>query len=197
MAGAYGVVVAEPEAKRIVYAWRDARQPTVRMWEEIEHTAWWATANPGKQVSCCAGRVVYWHNGTDLLCRLPSGRWIAYPETRCATENFELPDGEKERRTVLRSSFALGAVWTSQRLWRGILVENIVQATARDVLVPALGRVERVPGMRPVLHVHDSILAEVRDPALAAVVEQELVRPPQWADGLPIGAKVTTSDRWG
>lgn len=196
MAGAYGVVVAEPEAKRIVWAWRDARPQTVAMWEGIERAAWWATANPGHQVACCRGRVVYWHNGTDLMCRLPSGRWIVYPEARFATETVELPSGETERRRVLRSSYALGAVWASQRLWRGILVENVVQATARDVLVPALARVEEGRGMRPVLHVHDSVLAEVRDPSLAGLIEELVVQPPAWAEGLPIAAKVSAARRW-
>lgn len=79
--------------------------------------------------------------------------------------------------------------WTPQRLYGGLLAENVTQATARDVLAEALPRCEAA-GYPVVMHVHDEILCEVPDDGKFSETELAhimcAVEP--WARGLPIAA---------
>ena len=72
----------------------------------------------------------------------------------------------------------------------GLLVENVVQGTARDLLRDAIVRFE-TRGWSVVFHCHDEIVIEVPQ---GSVSEQEvlalLLEPPAWAAGLPLGGKV-------
>ena len=79
----------------------------------------------------------------------------------------------------------------TKRLFGGLLVENLVQATAREIFADALLRLEAM-GLPVCLHVHDSVTVEVAesegDAALSALV-QVLSEPPAWAKGLPLAAE--------
>ena len=86
--------------------------------------------------------------------------------------------------------------WKAYRGWYGTFVENVVQATARDLLAAALGRLEAA-GFEIIAHVHDEIVAEVPEGAdcreeFIAVMTQA----PPWADGLPIAAKAWSGQRF-
>ena len=79
----------------------------------------------------------------------------------------------------------------TKRLFGGLLVENLVQATAREVFADALLKLEAM-GLPVCLHVHDSVTVEVAEAegeaALSALV-QVLSEPPAWASGLPLAAE--------
>ena len=62
--------------------------------------------------------------------------------------------------------------WPRARLWRGLAVENITQATANDILRHALRLLDDV-----VLHVHDEVVVECADDR-AAEVERVMCEPP-------------------
>ena len=84
-------------------------------------------------------------------------------------------------------------------LYGAKLCENIVQATARDLLVEAILRLEAQElGVR--FHIHDELVVEVPRAAAedaASRVEQELSRVPEWAAGLPLACEVRIACSFG
>ena len=141
-----------------------------------------------------AGRVAYGCNGDWLWCRLPSTRLIAYYQPKL--EGKMTPWGD-EVTTITAS--AGGRVktkvgtWRRLALWPGMLLENITQATAADLLRESLLACED-DGVPVVLHVHDEIvsLGDCRDQLHAIMTEQ---RP--WAAGLPLAAESGGGMRYG
>jgi DNA polymerase len=87
-----------------------------------------------------------YRNG-NLFIRLPSGRWLTYYQAR-------VEDGQ----ITYMGTDAKG--WTRLRTFGGKLVENIVQATARDCLADSV-REMVMAGMKPIFHVHDEIICEI------------------------------------
>jgi DNA polymerase I-like protein with 3'-5' exonuclease and polymerase domains len=145
-----------------------------------------------------AGRVLYMYNrdymGGTLFCELPSGRLLTYAKLR--HEEVDILDDDDEvigREVQLRFSRGFGRA----KLWRGLAAENIVQATAADVLRGTLLRLEADPSLKwmPVrLHTHDEILVEcdeARAPGAALVLRREMQRGFDWSDGLPINSDET------
>ena len=124
-------------------------------------------------------------DGYALTITLPSGRVINYPGARLtANEKFANagPDIEFMDNALKR--------WRPVRAWHGTIVENVVQATARDLLAAAIVRVEaRWPGAL-VFHCHDEIVLEA---PIGTIPAQDvlacLLEAPPWAAGLPLGGK--------
>jgi DNA polymerase len=119
---------------------------------------------------------------------LPSGRVLCYPFAKLADEGL----------TYAKASWkpkADATEWPRARLWSGLACENVVQATAHDLLREALRVLEHV-----VLHVHDEIVLEVPEYAAEAAarrLESVMQTAPDWAAGLPLVAKAKTLLRFG
>jgi hypothetical protein len=124
-----------------------------------------------------------------LFMTLPSGRRLAYPEARMVPGKFE------NSHSIRHKSNAKGA-WVDVDTWYGTLVENMVQGSARDLLVAAMQRLEAA-GYPIVLHVHDELISEVPEDFGS---EEEFLRLmlelPAWAAGLPIVGKVRSGKRY-
>lgn len=85
------------------------------------------------------------------------------------------------------------------KFYGGKLVENLVQATARDVLADMILRIEAA-GFPVVLHVHDEIVAEVSNdtaPAALAEIRRIMSTPPKWMPTLPVECEATTMEAYG
>ena len=178
MGRAYGISLPEAQARTIVDAWRRANPWAVRFWSQLEEAATVALRRPGTEVT--AGRITYLSDGIHLWYMLPSGRILCYPFARFDEDGI----------TYARASWkprADAAEWPRARLWKGLLCENVVQATAADLLRHALRGLEGV-----VLHVHDEIVVE-GDCDLGAA----MCRAPDWATGLPLKATVKKMTRYG
>jgi len=82
--------------------------------------------------------------------------------------------------------------WKAKRAWHGILVENVVQGIARDLLAAAIVRAE-TRGWQVVHHAHDELVIEA---PTGAILPQDvlalLLEAPPWAAGLPLSGKVRT-----
>jgi DNA polymerase len=76
------------------------------------------------------------------------------------------------------------------------IVSNCVQATARDVLVEAILRIESVFPGSIVLHVHDEVVCEVDMSVAPAEIEALMSGTPDWIEGLPVGSSVEEADRY-
>ena len=186
MGRVYGVLLPEPESRRMVDAWRKANPWAVRYWQDLEGAYTRAMRNPNHEFS--AGRVTYLFDGQTLWYELPSRRILCYPYARLEA------DGVSYAKASWKPA-ADAKEWPRARLWRGLAAENICQAAANDVLRAALRRVEGA-----VLHVHDEIVLEVPE-AQAEQAAQELKRvmcePPAWAQDLPLDAEVGVMERYG
>lgn len=182
MGRAYGVLLPEHEAKRMVYAWRRANPWAVGFWADLERAYMRAMRNPGHQTR--AGRIAYLFDGVHLWYALPSGRVLCYPYAR-------LEDGGVTYAKAAWKPAQGAEEWPRARLWMGLACENVTQATANDLLRHALRRCE-AEGLKVVLHVHDEIVVEGECDLLPI-----MTTPPAWAEGLPLAAEVKTVGRYG
>jgi DNA polymerase len=181
----YGLYLPEPDARRMVNAWRIANPWAVPFWSDLETAYTRAVRNQGKIFK--AGRISYYYDGTHLWYALPSGRVLCYPNAK-----FE-EDGSITYSKAAWKPAADANEWPRARLWRGLACENVTQATAHDLLREALRRLPDV-----VLHVHDEIVLETDAPDDAkALLEQVMTTPPAWAEGLPLDVEASVMERYG
>jgi DNA polymerase len=183
MGRAYGVMMPESDARRIVDAWRRANAWAVRYWAKLEDAYTRALRNPGREFS--AGRVTYLYDGQHLWYALPSGRILCYPFAKF----------EGDEITYIKAAWKPAAdakEWPRARLWKGLACENITQAIAHDLLRHSLRQLDDV-----VLHVHDEIVLETADPEASNTLKQVMCTPPDWAAGLPLNAEVDVMSRYG
>lgn len=186
MSRIYGIYLPEAQSRRMVDAWRRANPWAVKQWSDLEQAYTLAMRQPGREFT--AGRVTYLYDRQHLWYALPSGRVLCYPHARF----------EREGITYAKAAWkpAQGAEeWPRARLWHGLACENIVQATANDLLRDALRRLD-AEGMEVILHVHDEIVLEGGENA-AGVLAAVMTTPPAWAAGLPLAADVNTRERYG
>jgi DNA polymerase len=124
---------------------------------------------------------------------LPSGRQLYYRHIRreryTGKNEFTAVNGEKRDTRKGEWEWKHGS---GQRIYGGLLAENVTQAVARDVLAETIRRAEQERGYEVVLHVHDEIVPRVPEgqgeEALAWAI-QSLSTPPEWAPGLPLAAE--------
>jgi DNA polymerase len=195
----YGVRVSEPESRQAVDAYRESHAAVRSYWYDTESAAIEAVDNPGRMVTIAGGnedrpRVRYVKTGSYLVCILPSGRPLYYaaPDVRelpVPWADPEDPTPQTKRSLTFMGVNPLTHVWGRQRTYGGHLVENIVQAVARDLLAAAMLRAE-ARGYTPILTVHDELVSEVAA-GWGSVEEFErlMAETPAWAEGCPVAAE--------
>jgi DNA polymerase len=126
--------------------------------------------------------------GKYLYIVLPSGRPLVYPAPRIvmAPPPWGGPDMPQIEYSAVNQKTSR---WGRERTYGGKLVENIVQAVARDLMAGAMLRAEQ-RGYPPVLSVHDEVVAEVPE-GFGSVkeFEQIMCELPAWAEGCPVAAE--------
>jgi len=168
-----GIVVDEDEAKRIVSVYREKNNHIAQFWRDIEEEF--------VEMVREAGGV-----GTVRL-PLPSGRLLTYHNPRIVQR--ETPWGAMRDTAQVDTLNSVTRQWTSQIVWGGLLTENVVQATARDLMATAMMALE-MAAYPVILSVHDEIICEVPDGhgTLEEMIEI-MTRVPEWAEGCPINAE--------
>jgi hypothetical protein len=177
---------SDAEIEQFKGAYRTSHPATFRLWHQLERAAH-RCVRTGKPTNF--GWFYFSMENSTLFMTLPSGRRLAYPEARLVPGKFE------NTHNVRYKDNAKGG-WSDCDAWYGTLVENAVQATARDLLAAAMLRLENA-GYSIVLTVHDEIVCEV--PKEFGSVEdfhRLITELPVWATGLPIAAKVWTRNRY-
>jgi DNA polymerase len=176
--------------KRYRETWKAAHKNTVRFWYGLEQRAIAAVRNPG--MVCAIGRVSYRFAEAFLRLTLPSGRAISYPFPQIVASKFD-----RAQLTFLDNRDGkFEPCRYGQGAWFGMLVENVVQGLARDLLAAAMMRLEAA-GYPVVLHVHDEVVVEVPDGfGTLEEFKRILVEVPAWAEGLPVAAKARNGPRF-
>lgn len=173
--GAIEMGLTEEELPPLVDAWRQSNPNIVKFWWAVDRAVMEAvkykhtTSDYGLTFSCRSGM---------LFITLPSGRKLAYVKPKVGTNKF---GGE----CITYEGVGSTKKWERLDSYGPKFVENIVQATARDILCYAM-RTLRCCSI--VMHIHDELVIEA-DPrmSLEAVCEQ-MGRTPPWAKGLLLRA---------
>jgi DNA polymerase len=114
-----------------------------------------------------------------MFITLPSGRRIAYQH----------PTIDDEDSITYMGVNQTSRKWSTIGTWGGKLVENIVQAIARDCLAVAMTRLDAA-GYKIVMHIHDEMVADMpEDEGSLAEVEKIMSQPIDWAPGLILNAE--------
>ena len=173
--GAIEMGLTEDELPPLVDAWRQSNPRIVEFWWAVDRAVMEAvrykhtTSSYGLTFSCRSGM---------LFITLPSGRNLAYVKPKIGTNKF---GGE----CITYEGVGAAKKWERLDSYGPKFVENIVQATARDILCYAM-RTLRCCSI--VMHIHDELVIEA-DPSMSldAVCEQ-MGRTPPWATGLLLRA---------
>lgn len=191
--------------KILVDNWRTAHPAIVQSWWDYQDAAVEAVSAPGTVVYCAADRVQYYCDQRYLWCILPSGRMLCYAQPEVVQTERKYIDKntgeEKTRKSNVVYFYGVNSVthqWTRQNLYGGVQCNNIVQASAADLLIHAMFNLESA-GFPVVLTVHDEILAEPdedRDDLSAARFEEVMSQLPPWAEGLPVAVSAWEDKRY-
>ena len=184
--GALKMGLNEADLPDIVQRWRRANPAICGLWRDVDNAARDALRGAGRAqthgiVFECTGDARY----TFLTVRLPGGRKLYYPQPHIVRDAL---GGE---RMAFMGAQQGKRGWTELTTYGGKLVENIVQATARDCLATTLTRMTAA-GYEPVFHVHDEVIVEYpcadRSQAEAALAQLYAIMamPPDWAPDLPL-----------
>lgn len=188
--GALKMGLAEEELPEIVRRWREANPNICRYWKKVEGAAL-ATLRTGRPNA--AGRVQFSLQGSAdgqvfLTAALPSGRSLYYAHPGIGAGKF----GEAVTYWGVSQSKRR---WELLDTWGGKLTENIVQATARDILAEAVERLEAA-GYPVVFHIHDEVVVEAEDlgdaesnGAQLRDIARIMGAPVSWAPDLPLKAE--------
>ena len=173
--GALEMGLTEEELPPLVDAWRQANPNITKLWWDVDRAAMEAVRfkhtneTHGITFSCRSGM---------LFITLPSGRQLAYVKPKIGTNKF---GGD----CITYEGVGSTKKWERLDSYGPKFVENIVQATARDILCYAMTTLRCCS---IVMHIHDEVVIEAdRRMSLQAVCDQ-MGRTPPWAKGLQLRA---------
>lgn len=176
--GALDMGLTESELPGLIDDWRNSNPHIVQFWWDVEKAAVETIKDHQDRK---VGRVGFQFYSNTLWLVLPSGRKLAYIKPKMQPNRFG-------RMAITYEGLGQNNKWQRGETYSGKLVENLTQATARDLLAEAMWRVERA-GLDIVGHVHDEMILEV---PTGSITVDEVVRimsiNPEWADGLPLNA---------
>jgi len=177
-----GIAVDVEEAQRIVAIYRQENNRIAAYWRDLEAEFLQLTRDALDQ--------------GETIVRLPlrSGRSLTYRNPRIVQR--ATPWGTPQDIVEVETLNSMTRQWVTQKVWGGLLVENVVQATARDMMAGAMMRLEQ-KGYPVIMSVHDEIICEVPDGfgSLDEMIDI-MTAPPAWAAGCPIAAEGKEGPRY-
>lgn len=177
----------DEEIKDIVDKWRNTNPKIRNLWYSFNDAAIRVIQNGGSlRVRCCTfTRESNCIRGTTCMTiLLPSGRKLYYVEPSVGENRWGGPSitymGVNDKNK-----------WGRIETYGGKLVENVVQAIARDCLAQAIEHLEAA-GLPVVFHIHDEVVIDTAafdtNDAMLDKVVKIMSTPIPWAEGLPLGA---------
>ena len=176
--GALEMGVEEDELQGLIDNWRTANPRIVNFWWEVDKAA--ITAVKERTKTRTHGIIFTYQSGM-LFVTLPSGRNLVYVKPKLMLNKFG-------REGLTYEGIGATKKWERIETYGPKIVENIVQATSRDLLADAMLRLDQA-GFVIVAHVHDEVICEV--PEGESSVEEIcsfMSKGPKWAQGLPLTA---------
>lgn len=184
--------------QEVVRAYREDWAPKVpKVWYGLEEAALRAVWD---KTTAEAYGVTYKHEGPWLTARLPSGRKLYYFDPQPVKKHMPWSTSEAPdiRAAWTYKALKMGR-WTSVDAYGGLLTENVVQGSARDLLVHAMFKAE-AEGYPLVLTVHDELVAEplLSRPDADVAIRQIMEDIPEWAREMcaPIAAETWAGERY-
>lgn len=179
--------LSDEEIKDIVDKWRNTNPKIRNLWYSFNDAAIRVIQNGGSlRVRCCTfARECDCIRGTTCMTiSLPSGRKLYYVEPAVGENRWGGPSitymGVNDKNK-----------WGRIETYGGKLVENVVQAIARDCLAQAIEHLEAA-GLPVVFHIHDEVVIDTAafdtNDAMLDKVVKIMSTPIPWAEGLPLGA---------
>lgn len=173
--GALEMGLPEDELPSLVSAWRQANPKIVQFWWAVDRAVMDAVTR--KTTTKTHGIIFSARNGM-LFITLPSGRSLAYVKPKIGENRF---GGD----CITYEGVGGTKKWERLESYGPKFVENIVQATSRDILCYAM---KTLRCCSIVMHIHDELVIEAdRRMSLQAVCDQ-MGRTPPWANGLQLRA---------
>jgi DNA polymerase len=176
--GALEMGVQEDELKPLVVAWRNANPKIVNLWWDIDKAAISAVKEKCKKQ---VNNIVFEYTSGILFITLPSRRKLSYIKPRVGLNKFD-------REGLSYEGIGESKKWMRIETYGPKLVENIVQAVARDLLAEAMMRLDKL-GYKIVMHIHDEVVIEapIGEGSLKEVCSVMAIQP-KWAEGLLLKA---------
>lgn len=179
--GALKMGIPDEEIDPIKNRWRREHPRVVQMWRDVERAAKYVIQNRTRKILRLSGaNLEFSYSKGYMFIKLPSGRKLAYYGATVEDNSLYYWGMSQEAGKP--------KIWRKISTYGGSLVENIVQAIARDCLTPAMWRMRHLP---LIMHIHDEIVAEVpehRAEEVLAEMKRLMSIRPKWAPDLPLGA---------
>lgn len=173
--GALEMGLSEDELPELVNAWRASNPKITAFWWDVDEAAIKAIRNRTKTTS--HGLVFEYRSGM-LFITLPSGRKLSYVKPK-------LVENQYGRESITYEGAGTAKKWDRIETYGPKLVENIVQATARDILCYAM---KNLKDYKIVMHIHDEVVIEAdKDTSLKEICAL-MGKTPEWAPGLLLRA---------
>ena len=170
-----GSEMSDAELKQIVTDWRTASPHIVQLWWDVENAAIKAVRDKTETET---HGIHFSYESGFLFIRLLSGRRLAYVKPRIGENRF---GGD----SITYEGIGTGKKWERLETYSGKLVENIVQATARDLLFYSM---QTLSQYFIVGHIHDEMIIECPKDTKLDEICQQMARTPDWAKGLLLRA---------
>lgn len=170
-----GAEMSDAELKQLVTDWRTASPHIVQLWWDVERAALTAVR---EQLPTETHGFRFSYESGILFIRLLSGRRLAYVKPRIEPNRF---GGD----SITYEGIGTGRKWERLETYSGKLVENIVQATARDLLFYSM---QTLSQSFIVGHIHDEMIIECPKDTKLEEICQQMARTPDWAKGLLLRA---------
>lgn len=186
--------LSDDEVKGIVDRWRETNSMIRDLWNIVDSAAVTVITNGGAQTirSETTDAVITLACDLDVITGtrymtilLPSGRKLYYPSPEIGVNRWGNPSVSYmgQNQTTKR--------WERVETYGGKLVENIVQAIARDCLAIAIENLE-AQGLHVVFHIHDEVVIDTPawadNDTMLDTVTKIMTKPIPWAQALPLNA---------
>lgn len=176
--------LTDKDMNEIVSAWRKANRNIVKLWKDVEDRCREAIENQSHTTIGRYGVGFIGYQG-NLMIHLPSKRSLIFQQARVENGKISYMGMNQMSRK-----------WEKTDTYGGKLVENIVQAIARDCLALTMQRLQDA-GYNIVMHIHDEVVVEV--PKATAEADLKLIKDIMdtsisWADGLKLNAEAFISE---
>lgn len=175
--GALNYGLQEEELKPLVDAWRLSNPHITKFWWDVDKAA--STCVRERTATETHGIRFFYQSGIMFIV-LPSGRRLVYVKPKMGLNRFG-------NESVTYEGVGEQKKWLRLESYGPKFVENIVQATARDILAEAMLRLNAA-GYRIVMHVHDEAVIEAPPETELSDICSIMGQTPAWASGLLLRA---------